>query len=360
MPPLPPYRRILLLTEGRLGPFTSKTAAAVLRYRAADVMGVVDSAAAGRPLRDFLPAAPDLPIWPDLAAALPARPDALFVGVSPPGGELPAEMRRHVVAALDAGVDVVSGLHDFLALDTELISLAELHQAKLIDLRRPPASRLLASARAGETRCLRILTVGSDGNVGKMFATLELHAAAERRGLRSAFIATGQTGMMISGAGVAVDACVADFAAGAVEALVMEAADRDICFIEGQGSLGHPGFSAVTLALLHGACPDALVLVHHLGRTHYRAAPHVLIPPLRELVSIYEQTAALLHPARIAAVAVNALGLSPSAARRQMRQLERELLLPVFDALQQPDGLLAAVLDAIPRAKSLQSASSGG
>lgn len=344
---LPPYERILLLTEGQLGVFSSKTAAVLLHYRPGDVVAIVDSAAAGGDPTAAIPWAPSVPIRPTVAAALELRPQALFIGVAPPGGQLPAAMRRHVADALRAGIDVVSGLHSYLADDEELAALATKGGARVFDLRRPPVERTLASGRARATRCRRILTVGTDGNVGKMVAALELTAAATRRGLDARFLATGQTGTMVVGRGVAIDAVTADFAPGAVEELVLTAADSDVCVIEGQGSLAHPGFSAVTLALLHGACPDALILVHHAGRTHYRALPEQRLPPLRELRAAYEQVAALLHPARVVGVALNPYGRDERLVRAEARRIEQELHVPVADPAGDEIGrLLAAALDA--------------
>jgi uncharacterized NAD-dependent epimerase/dehydratase family protein len=286
-----------------------------------------------------------VPILPDVAGALALQPEALFVGVAPVGGTLPPEMRGHVGAALRAGIDVVSGLHTFLGNDPELVALAARTGARALDLRRPPADCPVASARALASRCRRVLTVGTDCNVGKMVAALELTAAARGRGLNAHFLATGQTGIMIVGRGITIDACVADFAAGAVEQLILDAGDGDICFVEGQGSLGHPGFSGVTLALLHGACPDALVLVHQLGRADYKAPPHTPLPPLADLIAAYERMAALVHRARVVAVALNSFGYGPGEARVAAEHLEHELGLPVADPLR--DGcerLLDAVL----------------
>jgi uncharacterized NAD-dependent epimerase/dehydratase family protein len=342
---LPPYRRILLLTEGQLGAFTSKTAAALLRYRPADVVGVLDSHGAGSDVRAVIPWSPPVPIVADMAAAGPLSPDALFVGIAPPGGALPGPMRQQIADALAAGVDVVSGLHQFLADDAELAALASRNRARIFDLRRPPPERTIASARALSTRCRRVLTVGTDGNVGKMVAALELTGAARRRGLRAEFLATGQTGAMIAGRGVVIDAVVSDFAPGAVEELVLSAAGADVCFIEGQGSIAHPGFSAVTLALVHGACPDAMILVHHAGRKCYSAAPHLRIPPLAELQAAYESAASLLHPARVVGVALNPLGCDPKLARAEARLLAQELRLPVCDPIAAGcDGLLDAII----------------
>jgi uncharacterized NAD-dependent epimerase/dehydratase family protein len=359
---LPPYRRLLLLTEGRLGVFSSKTAAVLLRYRAQDVVAVVDSVAAAGDLRAAVPWAPRVPIIADVRQAASLRPDALFIGVAPVGGALPEEMARHVEAALRVGLDVVSGLHTRLADDPRFAALARAHDSaaaqahtaqacepapRILDLRTPPAQQVVASARARDTRCRRVLTVGTDCNVGKMVAALELARAGRAAGLDARFVATGQTGIMIEGRGVAIDAVVADFVAGAVEELVLSVAGCDLCVVEGQGSIGHPGYSGVTLSLLHGVCPDAMVLVHHAGRERHNAEPHHPLAPIRQQIAAYEQAAALLHPARVVAIALNTVNLAKAAAREAAERLEGETGLPTADVMR--DGcerLLTACLAA--------------
>lgn len=339
------YTRILLLTEGHLGVFTSKTATVLLRFRGQDIVGVVDSAYAGKDIRKIIPGAPDRPIYADVSAATKLKPEALFVGIHPTGGVLPAEFRKQISAALRAGIDVVSGLHTQLARDDEFRALASRSGARLIDLRSPPEQRSVAAGRAKTTRCRRVLTVGTDCNVGKMVTALVLARAAETRGLAACFTATGQTGIMVAGSGIAVDAVVSDFTAGAVEQLVLAAGDCDVCFIEGQGSIGHAGFSGVTLSILHGACPDALILVHHAGRTHHRSEPSAPLPPLRAQWLAYEAVAELLHPARIVGVALNTHGVSEEIVRAESRRIETEFNVPAVDPLGEGcEALLSAAL----------------
>lgn len=340
------HRRILLLTEGRLGPFTSKTAASLLRYRPDDIVGLLDSDAAGGDIREWIPWSPHLPIVPTLADAERLSPDSLFIGVAPIGGRVPPAMRLHIAEALERGIDVVSGLHERLNDDLELAQSAKTGGAEIVDVRRPPDNLPVATARARQAPCRRILTVGSDCNVGKMVAALELARAAKRSGLKTAFLATGQTGIMISGRGIAIDAVVSDFAAGAVESQVLAEREADICVIEGQGSIAHPGFSGVTLSLLHGSCPDAMILVHHAGREQYIGAPHDPLPPLEVIRDLYERAAALLHPARVVGVALNTHGVAPELADAERRRIELLLGLPVVDPV--ADGcqtLLDACLD---------------
>ena len=338
------YKRILLLTQGHLGVFTSKTAVVLLRYRATHILGIVDSAFAGRSLSQLVPDVPQCPIFADVAEAASLRPDAVFVGIHPAGGVLPDDFRRQVLASLDAGLDIVSGLHTWLSDDQEFARHAADSGARLIDLRKPPAERSVAAGLAKTTRCRRVMTVGTDCNVGKMVAALALTHAARHRGLDARFVATGQTGMMIAGKGVAIDAVVSDFAAGAVERLVLDEADSDLCFIEGQGSIGHPGFSSVTLAILHGCCPDAMILVHHAGRGEYRLQAAGRLPPLRAVWSAYEQIASLVHPARIVGVALNAHGVDPAVVLSERNSIEREFHIPVIDPLHED---CSPLLDAI-------------
>lgn len=344
---LPRHRRIVLLTGGRLGVFSAKTAAALLRYRAADIVGVVDETQAGADIRSIVPWSPAVPIVAEIRELEGSGPDALYVGVAPVGGELPASMRAHIVDALRLGVDIVSGLHEFLQEDAELAALAARHGARIYDVRRPPSERRVASAAARDLPGRRVLTVGTDANVGKMTAALELHASAVRRGIAASFIATGQTGIMIAAEGVCVDAVVSDFAAGAVEAALLDAGEADLYVVEGQGSLGHPGFSGVTLSLLHGACPDVLVLVHHAGRTRHRADPGHPLPTLEELCRAYEAVAGLLHPARLVGAALNTTGADDATIARETGRLRALCGGPVVDVLREgADALLDAVLGA--------------
>lgn len=389
---LPEYHRIVLLTEGCLGPFTSKTAASLLRYRAGDVVAVLDSAFAGREVREVIPWAGEVPVFGDFREARNLRPDALFIGIAPVGGALPGAMRRHIADALRAGVDVVSGLHRILGDDAEFAEIvggidterqkavadpqntadtAVAHGAetltparspggrgenaagdsrrpRILDLRRPPEEQLIASGKARGTRCRRVLTVGTDCNSGKMVTALELTATARRRGLDARFVATGQTGMMISGRGVAIDAVVSDFAAGAVERLVLEAGDCDVCFIEGQGSIAHPGYSGVTLSLLHGCCPDAMVMVHHVGRTHYNADRREPLPDFRALCELYERAAGMLKPARIAGVALNTLGATGAQVEAEARRIREALGVVAVDPVKDGCEMLLDALGCDP------------
>ncbi|HTE18604.1 MAG TPA: DUF1611 domain-containing protein, partial [Armatimonadota bacterium] len=245
---------------------------------------------------------------------------------------------------LRAGLSVVSGLHVFPGEDPELAELSRSHGGSIVDLRQPPPGQPIAHMRARNTRAMRVLTVGTDCNVGKMVAALELTAAARARRLDARFVATGQTGMLISGGGVTLDRLPGDFMAGFVEELVLQAGDADLVVVEGQGSLLHPAYSGVTLALLHGALPHAMVLVHHAGRRQVRNQ-ELEIPPLTEWIRRYEDLLQPLHPGKVAGIAINPHGLAPDAAADAIRRAEEETGLPAVDVLAGgAERLLGAVL----------------
>ena len=339
-------RRLALLAEGRFTPFDAKTAVGVLRYRLDQVAAVIDSTRAGRTAEECVGVGGAIPVVAGVAEAAARGADSLAIGIAPQGGGLPESWRATVRAALERGWDVLSGLHVFLADDPELAAAAARHGARLLDLRRPPARRTVAAARASALDALVVLTVGSDCNVGKMTAALELTRELERLGTRAEFVATGQTGIMIADRGVAVDAVVSDFAAGAIEDLVLAAGRAaGIVVVEGQGSLHHPGYSGVTLSLIHGACPRALLLCHVAGRTHIHTAEGaprpIPIPPLAELRRVNEAAASWVHPARVAGIALNTLGLDEAAARAACEAAGRDVGLPATDPVRFGAGPLA-------------------
>ena len=307
-------RRYVALAPGAFASRSAKTAHGVIAYAADPTVAVVDPEHAGRRVREVVPyLASDAPIVADVASALRFAPTSLLVGVAPTGGALPPDWRRAILAALDAGLEVVSGLHDELARDPEFAAAARRAGTTIWDVRVPPPVPLF-SGRAYGVAARVVLTVGSDCAVGKMTASLELTRAARERGERARFVATGQTGILIAGGGIAIDRVVADFAPGAAEQLVLDNADADLLFVEGQGAINHPAYAPVSLALLFGAAPDALVLVHRAGRAVIEdfATP---ILPYRTLIRTYEALCAGVKPARVVGVALNTADLDDAGAR---------------------------------------------
>ncbi len=339
--------RLLILADGELGVFSAKTATSLIRYRPDAVVGILDREHAGRTARQVLGVPADVPIVATLEEGLALRPDTLVVGIAPAGGQLPPAWREVLVGALRAGVGLNAGLHVFLGDDPELAALAREHGATITDLRRPPEGQPIARMRARETRARRVLTVGTDCNVGKMVAALEIEAEGRRRGLDARFVATGQTGMLITGSGIPLDRIPGDFMAGHVEEQVLAAGDADLVAVEGQGCLMHPAFSGVTAALLHGTLPHAMVLVHHYGRNRLRNQD-LPIPPLAEAIQQYEAFVAPLFPGRVVGIAINPYGFAPESARKVVQRVQAETGLPAVDVLVDGAGPLVDAILAEP------------
>ncbi|HET9456120.1 MAG TPA: DUF1611 domain-containing protein [Candidatus Limnocylindrales bacterium] len=354
-------RRLVILAEGAFGPHSAKTAMGVIRYGRDTVTAVIDSSRAGRNVRDWLGDGPrfDVPIVASLNDALRLGPaDALLIGIAPTGGRLPETWRRTILSAIEAGLDVLSGLHVFLGDDPEFASAARTAGTQIVDYRRPPEEAETAVGRRHRPGRRVILTVGTDCAIGKMSVALELRRAALAAGRSVVFVPTGQTGMMIEGWGVAVDRVVSDFLQGAVEQLVGEAEARgEWILVEGQGSLDHPAYSSVTLGLIHGATPHAMVLVHKPGLANHdfdhlpdRAFP---IADLVPFIELHERVAELIAPSKVVAVALNtSLIESDAAARAEIERTAAETGLPCDDPLRfGPDrlwGAIEAAVDALP------------
>jgi uncharacterized NAD-dependent epimerase/dehydratase family protein len=329
--------RHLILADGDFGPMTSKTANSIIRYHPERTVAVLDREHAGRTVHDVLGFGGAIPVVGSMGEGLKLGPTAVLIGIAPKGGQLPAEWRAWIGEALDAGCDIWNGLHNFLSDDATLAAKARARGRTLHDLRRPPADLPIASGLAKSVAPFVVLTVGTDCNVGKMTAQLQLTRKLNDGGLRTRFVPTGQTGIMIEGWGIAVDAVVADFIAGAAEWLTLEGSrDADIVLVEGQGSINHPGYSGVTLGLLHGSCPDALILCHQSSREYigdYREAAWLRIPPLSEYVRLYESTAAVVHSTKVIATSLNPYDLSDLEARRACDRAQEETGLPATDPI---------------------------
>ena len=235
-----------------------------------------------------------------------------------------------------------------MTLDEELSGLAARHGVELRDVRMPPGDLNVPTGENLKLPARTILTVGSDCAVGKKTVALELDLEARRRGARSQFVPTGQTGIMIAGWGIAIDAVVSDFLAGAAERLVVEGHRRggeELLFVEGQGSLVHPAYAGVTLGLLHGSAPHALVLCHVAGATEIEDYPGFPLPSFADLIELYERSSLQVRRARVAAIALNTAHLAEDAARAAAARAEAETGLPADDPVRFGAGrLLDAVL----------------
>ncbi|MBA2253996.1 MAG: DUF1611 domain-containing protein [Chloroflexi bacterium] len=330
-------RRYVILAEGEFGEVGSKTAIGVIRYGSDPVVAVLDSAQAGRNVSDWLGPNFDIPVVATLVEALVGRPSALLIGIAPAGGKIPPEWRSTILAAIDSGLDIISGLHQFVGEDPEFVAAATARGVSLVDHRRPPERMEVSRGRRHAPGKHVVLTVGTDCAIGKMSVALELRRAAAEAGLAPVFVASGQTGIMIEGWGVAVDRVISDFVAGTVEWLVERAESMgDWVFVEGQGSLDHPSYSAVTLGLIHGATPQAMVMVHEPGRTEHHGWTGRDAEPLKPLVPfirLHEEIAGLVSPSKVVAIALNTYLMDESSARRAIAETAAETGLVCDDAL---------------------------
>jgi uncharacterized NAD-dependent epimerase/dehydratase family protein len=345
---MPAQPKFLILADGEFAPMTSKTANSVIRYLPERVVAVVDRVNAGKTVQDVLGFGGAIPVLGSMEEGLRRKPTAVLIGIAPAGGRLPDEWRGWLADALDAGCDLWSGLHTFLDDDPILHERAKASGRKIHDVRRPPAHLPVAAGLARQVDPLVVLSVGTDCNVGKMTGQLQLVRGLNQRGLRTKFVATGQTGIFIEGWGTAVDAVVADFIAGAAEELVLKAApEADVLLVEGQGSINHPGYSGVTVGLLHGSCPEALILCHQATREfvgEYRGEPWLRIPPLTDYIKLYELIGSAVHPTRVVAICLNTYDLPDAAARAACETAARETGLPCTDPVRfDPAPLLDAI-----------------
>ena len=346
--------RFLIIADGEFGPLSSKTANSCIRYFPERIVAVLDRSQAGKTVQDVLGFGGKIPIVGDFERGIAQGEGAtaVLIGIAPAGGKLPDEWKSWLRSAIDKKLEIWSGLHTFIGDDPELGPLAKARGVRILDARRPPPQLPIADGRAAEVDALVILAVGSDCNVGKMTAQLQLRDELVKRGHRTSFVATGQTGIFIEGWGIAVDAVVADFIAGAAEQLVLQGAkDNDIVLVEGQGSLIHPGYSGVTLGLLHGSCPDALILCHQVTRTHigdyHGREPWVPIPPYNELIEIYERAAAPVHPTKTIGICLNTYDMDEAAAREACARAAEETGLPATDPVRfESDSLVDAIVGA--------------
>jgi uncharacterized NAD-dependent epimerase/dehydratase family protein len=346
MTSLTPSSRVAILCHQGLSGPTGKTGISLLRYGPYPVVAVIDQECAGQSLAQVTGIAREVPIVASINAALDYRPEVLVIGIAPSGGKLPDPWKAEIAEALAAGLSLVNGLHTPLGQDPLL--QAQVQRPQWIwDVRQEPENLQIGQAKAQHLSCRRVLTVGTDMSVGKMSTSLEVHHWCQRQGWRSRFLATGQTGLMLLYEGIALDAVRVDFAAGAVEAMVMQAgSDLDVIFVEGQGSLFHPG-STATLPLLRGTQPTHLVLVHRAGQTHIHHLPQIAIPSLPQVIHLYEQVASAagtFAEVKVVGIALNTRHLSAQEAREAIDQVAQTTGLPCTDPIRFDVGVLGAAI----------------
>lgn len=334
--------KLIILTEGHSNPHTAKTACSVIRYRTDEVVAVLDSTQRGKTVQDVLGVGGGLPFVSTLDEA--AEANTLLIGIAPPGGKIPAAWRATILQAIERGMNIVSGLHDFISEDPEFAAAARRRGVSIQDVRKNNEKTIARRVGLRE-ECLRILTVGHDCSIGKMVTAIEVTEALKRQGHDAKFIATGQTGIMIAGEGSPIDCVVADFVSGSVEQLVLQNQQHDILLFEGQGSLVHPSYSGVTLSLLHGCLPHGLILCYEVGRDTVTGIDHVRIPPLAEIKRLNEMMASIIEPCAVIAIGINSRKVSEAQANAERERVRAEFGLPASDVFRHgADDLAAAVV----------------
>jgi uncharacterized NAD-dependent epimerase/dehydratase family protein len=323
-------RRILLLTEGHTSVYYAKTAYSVLRYCQDEVLALLDATQAGKTADELLGVGGNTPV----IASITEQPkaDTLMIGIGVHGGKLPPAMRRHILEAAERGMTIVSGLHEYLSDDPDIAAAAEHSGSHIYDVRKNHEHEV-AEAKGLDETCYRLHTVGHDCSVGKMIVSVELTQALKARGEAAKFVATGQTGIMVEGDGTPIDTVVADFINGAAEKLVLRNQHHDIIVIEGQGSILHPAYSSVTLGLLHGSRPDALILCYEARRTHVKGLDHIQLKTLETYKRIYEDLASQLHPCKVIGLGVNTRNLSDTEADDEIKRVADHFQLPAADVV---------------------------
>jgi uncharacterized NAD-dependent epimerase/dehydratase family protein len=339
----PAQKRYLILAEEfSHDPHYGKTLRGVMRYRREAVVAILDTKRAGE-------TDDGVPIVGSVNDALCFNPNTALVGVVTQGGHFPGDWQKLLKSCVAKGLDLENGLHVRLRDIPGLPELASKHGVELRDLREPPSDLSTATGENLEVDATIVLTVGSDCAIGKMTATCELDLEARKRGLRSVFVPTGQTGIAIAGWGIAVDHVISDYVAGAADRLVRDGAERgDLLWIEGQGSIYHPAYSGVTLGLLHGSRPDVLLLCHQAGAEHIDGYPATPIPPLAQVARDYETAAGWVRPAPVAAIALNTAALDDGAARAAIAETEATTGIVTDDVVRYgPERTLDAILSKI-------------
>ena len=279
----------------------------------------------------------------DLGAAKQAGAQTLVIGVANRGGVISPDWMSVLIQALEMGYDLASGLHNKLADVPELVECATREGRQLFDVRHPTETFDVATGKKRSGR--RLLAVGTDCSVGKMYSTLAIEKDMRARGMKADFRATGQTGILITGSGVSIDAVVADFISGAVESLSPDNDPDHWDIVEGQGSLFHPSYAGVTTGLIHGSQADALVLCHEPTRTHMRGLPHFPLPDLRHCMEANLSMAQLTNPdVRYVGICVNTSQMNPDEAKPYLASLQKDFDLPALDPFK--DGV-GPIIDAL-------------
>lgn len=335
-------RKIIILSEGLTNPHQGKTARNLIQYKPEEVIAIYDRTQIGKSSRELLGVG-DVPVI-DCFESAPLC-DTLLIGVATPGGKIPATYKEIILEAISRNMNVINGLHEFLSHDPDISKAARENNIKLFDI-RSNEEKDVVHRKGINPNCLRIHTVGNDCSLGKMIVSLELNTALRKAGYDAKFAATGQTGILIEGDGVPIDAVVGDFINGAAEKLILKNQHHEIINIEGQGSLVHPRYSSVTLGLLHGCIPHGLIMCYEMGREYIHGMDNIKIPPLEEVIKLYEAMANVMHPCKVIGIAINSRKYSPYEADYERQRVKEKFGLPACDVIRHgSEELVNAVLE---------------
>lgn len=336
-------RKYVVFAEACFGVFTSKIAASLLRYRADRCVAVIDSTKVGQTVQDVIGYGGAIPIVSSVRETLQFEPEVLVVGKGLHSADLPDGWKEHLLEAMQRGLHIINCIHFRLGNDPDLARCARENNITIWETKDAPIVPL-NKARVLDLDTFIVHTCGSDSNIGKKTTALEIYYEANRRGVKTGFAATGQTGAIISGHGIAVDGVPGDFMGGAVEQVVLEAAaGNDWVVVEGQGSLNHIGASGVALAILHGALPHALVFCHRMGLRRIKVWNTEIIPIVR-LIHLNEALTVFERPAKAVAISLNSLGYTDLEFAQEARRIEEETGLPTVDPCRQGAGRLVDLL----------------
>ena len=358
-PTHPIYRKLAVLTEGTCDIYRNKTAMGLLRFRPEDVRCVLDSNHVGTDLSSMPGIDTKIPVVSTIREVLDLGVEWLVIGVNTPGGSLPDSIRPLIYEAIRNRIGIISGLHESVNGDPNLVSLAARYAVELVNLRATPDDRIVSTGKARSTKAFRVLTVGTDANIGKTTVALMLERylnSVKKYHVAAGFVSTSQDGILITGRGVAVDRMISDFAGGMVEQLVLSN-DRghDVLLIEGQNSILSPCYSGTAMSLVHGSCPDAMILCHNPRRTLLRHtdAP---VPPLATYIDLYERVLAPVHPGKVVGIALNTLELTDDEAAAAIAAASKETGLPVADVIREGADGCKRLADAVLAARAAKRA----
>ncbi|MBT8188504.1 MAG: DUF1611 domain-containing protein [Croceitalea sp.] len=333
--------------EGALDHDSGKMGFGLMRFSKHPIVCVIDSRFAGKKVREANGLPYDIPVVGTVEEAAALDAEIMVLGIAPSGGKFPDAWDAPVEKALEKGMSLINGLHDDL--NARFGHLLDNKIQHIWDVRKPQASYPIATAKAAETKNIRLLMVGTDMAAGKMTSGLEIYMALKKKGVKVGFVPTGQIGITLMGTGIPLDAIKVDQAAGAVEQAVLAESDKDVVIIEGQGSLAHPG-STATLPLLRGSQATHLILCHKAMNDHLRfPVSHIAIPPLDKFIALNEAVAGVcgsLHPAKTIGVALNTYGMDEQSANAKINKVHALTKLPTTDVVRFGAEVLAnAILD---------------